>query len=223
MDSALYLLFAILYAALFAYGMTVWAKDSARGFRYLLLLVTAALLWDNGVLGAGRWIGEGDWLERLNRTRYWLHAFVTPLLAVVSLDLMRRAGSPWARKPAAMGAAWLFAAALIVLEVATVTWSVKLKPVYEYGALRYASAGTSPEIPFMVVLVMIPLLAAGAVLWKRHVTSALFWGTIVMGAGSAIRLPVRSSAVANLFELVLIGALWLSVASLRNRRPAKAS
>ncbi|WP_240353224.1 hypothetical protein [Cohnella algarum] len=103
MDSALYLLFAILYAALFAYGMTVWAKDSARGFRYLLLLVTAALLWDNGVLGAGRWIGEGDWLERLNRTRYWLHAFVTPLLAVVSLDLMRRAGSPWARKPAAMG------------------------------------------------------------------------------------------------------------------------
>ena len=214
MDSILYLIITLLYILLFVYGIVLWRKDSSRGPRYLLFLVTAALIWDNGIVGVGKWIGEGELLERLNLTRFWMHAFFTPLLAIISYGLIHRAGSPWSRKPAAAWGAWIFTAALIIMELVTETLSLSIKPAAEYGALRYVPVEESSGPPLMVLLILIPLFAAGIVLWKRKITSVLFWGTLIMTIGSAVPIPVDSSAVTNLFELVLIASLWLSIQKL---------
>ncbi|PZD93055.1 hypothetical protein DNH61_25060 [Paenibacillus sambharensis] len=214
MDTILYLTFAAAYAVMLAWGLVLFRSDRHWGLQYLLLLVTSGLLWDNGLIGTGRWIGEGPLLESLSLSRFWLHAFLTPLLALVSYGLIRQAGSSWARKPAAWWGAWLFTAALIVLELVTETLSVRLKPLHEYGVLRYVPIEQSGP-PLMVILILIPLFTAGVVLWRRLRSPWLFIGTLLMLAGSAIPIPLDSSAATNLFELLLILSLWVSVYQVR--------
>lgn len=211
MDSVLYLIITGLYVVLFGVGIVLWKQDSSRPIRYLLFIVTAALIWDNGIMGIGKWIGEGEMLERMNLIRFWLHAFCTPLLTVISLGLMQRSGIQWAQRGIAIWGAWIFTIILIVLELVTETLSLAIKPVLEYGALRYVPVEKGSGPPIMVLLILIPLFIAGIALWKRKVTSALFWGTLIMTIGSAVPIPVASSAVTNIFELVLIASLWLSI------------
>lgn len=211
MDSAIYGVIAAVYAGLLVHGFRLWRRDHAKGPRYLLFVVTAALIWDNGLMAAGYLIGEGETLKRLSFSRFWLHALVTPLLAVISWDLLRTAGVRWARHSASLWGAWSFTAALIFLELWTEVMPLRITPVHEYGALRYTSAEEPSGPPIMVMLILIPLLAAGIGLWKRKVTPLLFWGTLVMLAGSAIPLPIESSAATNLFELLLIASLWKSI------------
>ncbi|WP_235613196.1 hypothetical protein [Paenibacillus sp. LC231] len=167
MDSVLYLGLAVVYAALLLYGCVLLKRDSSPGLRYLLLIVTAGLVWDNCVIGIGKYIGEGDLLEGLNVTRFWVHALATPLLVLVSFDLIRKAGSPWASKLAAAWGAWLLTAALIALEVMTETLPLKLQPSMEYGALRYVPTKSGGP-PLMVILILIPLLMAGVIVWRRE-------------------------------------------------------
>lgn len=217
MDSVLYLGLAVVYAALLLYGCVLLKRDSLPGLRYLLLIVTAGLVWDNGVIGIGKYIGEGDLLEGLNVTRFWVHALATPLLVLVSFDLIRKAGSPWASKLAAAWGAWLLTAALIALEVMTETLPLKLQPSMEYGALRYVSTESGGP-PLMVILILIPLLMAGVIVWRRKKTPLLFIGTVLMAAGSAIPIPIESSAATNVFELLLLLSLWLTVRKLASYR-----
>lgn len=216
MDSVLYLGLAAIYAVLFLYGCVLLRRDASPGLRYLLLIVTAGLVWDNGVIGIGKYMGEGDLLEGLNVARFWVHALATPLLVLVSFDLIRKAGSPWTSRPAAWGA-WLFTAALIVLEVVTETLPLKLQPSMEYGALRYVSSESGGP-PLMVILILIPLLTAGIIVWRRKKTPLLFIGTVLMAAGSAIPIPIESSAATNVFELLLLLSLWLTVRKLASAR-----
>jgi len=218
MDSVIYLIFAVVYAGLLAWGLRMWVDDLEKGMRYLLLLVTAALVWDNTVIGLGRWIGEGAFLEGLSLSRFWMHALVTPLLTLVSFDLIRRSGAEWAKRLAAQWTAFIFTAALIIYELWTETLPLELKPIMEYGALRYSSAEAATGPPLMVVLVLIPLFTAGIVLWRRRVTKVMFFGTLLMLLGSAIPLPIESSAATNMFELLLISSIWLTIYKVRRAR-----
>ena len=58
MDSVLYLGLAAIYAVLFLYGCVLLRRDSSPGLRYLLLIVTAGLVWDNAVIGIGKYMGR---------------------------------------------------------------------------------------------------------------------------------------------------------------------
>lgn len=217
MDSWIYLAITLFYA-----GLVVWGIFSHRLGRaglgcYALLAVTAALIWDNGIMAAGSTIGEGRLLESLNIGRYWLHAFCTPLLVLASFDLIRRAGSTWASTTVMKTIAWFFTACLIVLELTTNTFSLQLKPMLEYGALRYVPAKEESGPSIMVLLIMIPLFTAGIIIWRRKVTSILFLGTALMLVGSAISLPVKSTAITNVFELILIASLWYAMNALQKQ------
>lgn len=218
MDTWIYLVITLLYVGLAAWGILMNLRGRARLGCYVLLAVTTALIWDNGVMAAGTTIGEGRLLESLNIARYWLHAFCTPLLVMASFDLIRWAGSTWASTTVMKAIAWLFTAALIVMELTTHTFSLQLKPMLEYGALRYVPAEEGSGPPIMVLLIMIPLFAAGIILWKRKVSSILFWGTALMLAGSMISVPVESAAITNVFELILIASLWYAVYALQKHK-----
>ncbi|SEU02062.1 hypothetical protein [Paenibacillus sp. NFR01] len=218
MDTLIYAVIAVLYLLLLIYGFALWKREDRHGPRYLLFLLTAALVWDNGIMALGTTLDEGELLKGLNVVRFWLHAFCTPLLAWISLDLIRQAGSPWAQKPLAGWMFVLYTAALILLELAKQTLSLVLEPVREYGALRYVPAEEASGPPLMFILVMIPLFAAGIILWKRKVTPVLFWGSLLMIAGSLIPFDLESSAITNIFELLLIGSIWMAISRLANRR-----
>lgn len=221
MDTWIYLIITLLYAGLAVWGIWMYLRGAARLACYALLAVTTALIWDNGVMAAGTTIGAGRLLESLNIARFWLHAFFTPLLVLASFDLIRKAASAWASTTVMKAAAWLFTAFLIVLELTTHTFSLQLKPLFEYGALRYVPSKETSGPPIMALLIMIPLFAAGIILWRRKVSSILFWGTVIMLAGSLIPLPVKSAAITNVFELLLLASLWYAVNALHRQNNCK--
>ena len=226
MAAALHILYAALYAALAGYGLKLWrAERGGTDWRYLLLIVTAALIWDNAVLGLGSRIGAGPALKLLNEVRYWLHALATPLLALVAVDLIRKAGAAWAATAAARGAALLYTALLIGFELFTSTFRLQLVPQMERGVLQYVDAGAKGA-PWMVVFVMIPVTAAAYYLWKYRRSWAPAAGIAVMAAGSAapaLGVPIGSGAWMNALELALTAGLWAAVgATAKSAGPAAA-
>lgn len=204
MDTLLFLGFAAAYAALLVWGITLAARRRWWTPANLPLLVVAALVYDNLVLGTGRWIGEGPLLESLNYARFYVHAAVTPVLVAWALHTLRRAGFGWAQarwyQVASIGAAL----ALTVLEYFVEVRGLHLIPREEYGVLSYTGSEPADGPPIMVLIVAAVLLVAGAMVWKRQGWPWLFVGALVMTIGSAVQLPVESGAVTNAFELALL-------------------
>lgn len=97
MDTVLFLGFAGAYLALLLWGIALAARSRWWTPANLPLLVLAALVYDNFLLGIGRFIGEGPLLEGLNYGRFYVHAAVTPVLVAWGLHTLRRAGFGWAQ------------------------------------------------------------------------------------------------------------------------------
>lgn len=207
MDTALFFFFTGAYLFLL-----VWALGRQREWNSMsvLYLVLLGLIYDNAIIAVGRFIGEGALLENLSIWRFWSHAFFTPLLALFAWGTLHHAGVEWARKKAVFYGALLFTAALVVLEIVLETWGLVIEPVWEYGVLRYTSAEEGGGPPVMVLLVIVPLLAAGAVLWKRIGWKWMLVGAVLMTIGSAVPIPIESSAATNAFELILLFTLVLT-------------
>lgn len=217
MNAILHPLLAVAYAALLGLGTAALRRGVPAGLGLMLLLVTAALLWDNLVLGAGAWIGASEGFERLHLSRFWLHACVTPLLVPVSHELVRQTGAEWARSPAARLAVLLATAGLIVLELAASVSRLSLRPVFEHGILAYEPAGRSAAGGVMIAAVMAALLAAGWILVRRGGPSALLAGTLVMLLGAAASSLTGIPSLHNLPEFVLAVSLWTAADRLAAR------
>lgn len=210
MDSVIFLAYAAAYVALAAWCGRLAA---ARGWSRAAMLPTAvilALAYDNLVLGAGRFIGEGGTLEALHAGRYRL-TVLTPLLFVWAVDALRRADVPIVRNAAAKAITWLAAAVLVA-----VTWLREIRGLElvtrdEYGALSYVSAAP-PGMPVVPVIVALVLLIAGALVWKRERWPWLFLGALAMTIASVVEIPVPSNAATNAFELLLLTSIVATTA-----------
>lgn len=220
MDTALFLAFATAYAGLLVWGLVLAARHGWLTPANLPLLVIAALVYDNLVLGTGRFIGEGPLLEALNYARFVIHALITPLLVAWALHTLRRAGFAWAKsrwyQVVSIGAAL----ALTVLEVLLEVRGLELEPSREYGVLSYSSTEPASGPPLMVLIVALVLVVAGALLWKRQGWPWLLVGAVVMTIGSAVPIPVDSGAVTNAFELSLLISI-LATKAFQDRRESE--
>lgn len=221
-DTVLFLGLALAYVVLLAWGIAVVRGRRAGVPGALPLLVVAGLVYDNAVLGLGRFVGEGPTLETLNVARYGIHAVATPLLVVTARWCLARAGVGWARTPAAAVGAVALAAGLVVLEVVTVLSDLRLAPRTEHGVLAYADvAETGP--PVMVIVVGLALVVAGFGVWRGDGWAWLLVGSALMLVGSAVPVPVDSGAVTNLFELVLLVSVVATVRHLAEPRSPEPS
>lgn len=203
-DTILFLAFAAAYAGLLVWGVLLARRHGWATPATLPVLVVVGLLYDNSVIGTGRFIGEGDLLETLNVARYWLHAFLTPLLVVFAWHAVARAGVAWARTRTAAVVAVVTALGLVVLELVTVVADLGVEPTREYGVLTYSDTSSGGGPPLMVLVVAAALVAAGFLVWRRQGWVWLLVGSVVMVIGSAVPVPLDSGAVTNAFELVLL-------------------
>ena len=210
MDTVLFLAFAAAYVALLARGLAAAGEHGWWTAANLPLLILAGLVYDNLVLAAGRFIGEGLLLEGLNLARYWIHALLTPLLVVFAWHATRRAGVGAARTRAAAVAAVVFAASLVVLELVTVVAGLSLRPERQYGVLSYTSVNAGVGPPLMVLFVTAALLVAAFVVWRRQGWVWFLAGTVLMVIGSGVPVPVESGAVTNAFELILLSSILVT-------------
>mmetsp|Transcript_25619 Transcript_25619/g.52159 ORF Transcript_25619/g.52159 Transcript_25619/m.52159 type:complete len:268 (+) Transcript_25619:229-1032(+) len=97
-----FLIFAACHVFLFVLNLILNGASTFIG-TWLVSATAMGLVWDNAILGAGRWLcprAESDKTERellstLSQPRFILHAFLTPLLAVETAELGQRAGVSW--------------------------------------------------------------------------------------------------------------------------------
>lgn len=215
MDTLLYFLFTAAYMGLVIWGLRRQRSWNFMSFIYLILL---GLIYDNGMIALGKFIGEGPLLENLSLLRFWSHAFLTPALVLFSYGALREAGVEWSRKRIICVAAIIYTVALIGIELLLETVGMELELEKEYGVLRYVSADPASGPPIMVLLVSVVLIAAGAVLWKKRGWKWMLVGAVVMTIGGAVPIPVDSSAATNAFELFLLTTLVWTKVHLERRR-----
>lgn len=207
MDTILYLFFTGAYIALFIWGLIGINKKDIPKWTSFIYLIILALIYDNGIIGIGKWIGEGPLLETLNLMRFWTHAFLTPLLVLFAIGTLKESGIAWAQKKWVSLVAIIYTVILIGIEIWLETFQLTLKAEEEYGVLRYVSAEESSGPPVMILLVTLILIVASAILWKKTKWVIFFIGAVVMTIGSAVPIDVDSGAVTNAFELFLLFTL----------------
>ncbi|GAA3447611.1 hypothetical protein [Planomonospora venezuelensis] len=183
-------------------------------------VLTVMLAYDNAVIGAGRWIGEGELLRALNLPRFAGHALLTPLLLVWGLSLLRRASIARAARPAAAAAVWAVALALIAYDASFDVFGVVLEPERWAGTLRYVNTAAPPGPPVAAVLTCLGLLAAGVRLLIATGSRRLLVAALVMTAASA--LAARAPIAGNIGEAVLVAGI-LAAARPRSDSPEEAS
>ncbi|HLS07529.1 hypothetical protein [Lentibacillus sp.] len=203
MDTFLYFFYSAAYLALFVWSIKITPNTQFWSLRSFIYLVFIGLIFDNTVVAVGRFAGEGDLLEILNLLRYWIHAFFTPTLVLFSLGVLRSAGIKGLNNKFAFYGTVLFTSILIVLEVLTEIRGLKLMPEWKYGVLRYVPIEDTSGPPLMILLVTLVLVISGVLLWKFDGWAWMFIGAIIMTLGSAVPVPVNSSAITNGFEVLL--------------------
>jgi hypothetical protein len=213
-DTLLFAAFAVAYAVLLVGGARSASRHGWWTPANLTLLVVLGLFYDNALLAVGKAVGEGTPLETLSLGRYWVHAFVTPLLVLVAWHAAARASRAadrwgWLRSRTAGAAAAALTVALVALELATVLLGLRIEAHETYGVLSYSKVSDGGP-PLMVITVALVLLVAGALVGVLQKWWWLFVGAAAMTLGSAVTLPVPSGAVTNAFELVLLTSILLT-------------
>ncbi|MEK3977635.1 phospholipid phosphatase [Psychrobacillus sp. FSL K6-2836] len=207
MDTILYFIFAVLYIALLIWGLIGIRKYDLAKWTSVIYLVLLPLIYDNGILATGKWIGEGELLERLNFSRFCLHALFTPLLVLYSIGTLQESGIEWAKKKWLITLGIIYTIGLMVLEFSIEVVGLEIEVVKEYGVISYSNVEEATGPPIMVLLVSLILIVASAILWKKTKWPVFFIGAVVMTVGSAVPINVGSGALTNAFELFLIFTL----------------
>lgn len=207
MDLYLYALLTFFYVVLW---IVVIRQAQWIGWGSLLnviLLVIVGLIYDNGILTVGRFIGESSWLEKWNELRYWLHAFFTPLLVLYSYAVLKRINVHFAQHSLAKLATFLITACLISVEIIGIL-TIDLEPVWEYGILSYQE--TEDRLPIMVIAISIILLLTSIIVWRKTGFYLFFVGCLIISVTSIVQLPIPTKAMTNIGEAILLLSLVLT-------------
>lgn len=222
MDTFLFLGFAVAYLALLSWGVTLANRHGWRTPANLPLLVLAALVYDNLIIGVGRFLGDGSLLYSLNLARFWIHAAVTPVLVAWALHALKRAGFGWAQGAGFQTFSIVATLGLVVLEYLTELRGLRIVPRDEYGTLSYTNALPADGPPLMVLIVAAVLIVVGGMIWRKQGWPWLFVGAVVMTLGSAVEFPIESAAATNAFELLLLASI-VATKAFQDRQLARSS
>lgn len=217
MDTSLFFLYSIAYCGLLIWGIFLANKYTWWTLANVTLLVIAALIYDNLIVGLGRYLGEGTILQGLNYGRYWLHAFFTPLLVLFALYSVTRCNVEWVKKSWTKLGAIFLVIGLSILEIVTGIIGGKLEPEWKYGVLSYHISNKAGP-PLMVMIVTLFLLLAAIVLWRKIKWRFLMIALLIMAFGGALQKFVNSSALNNGFELILMVSIMGTKQRLDNHK-----
>ncbi|MGM0751660.1 MAG: hypothetical protein ACQET6_06975 [Bacillota bacterium] len=205
-DTFLFSFFSIAYVAILVIGVISLRTYKIKSLVFLLPVVVG-LIYDNGIIAIGQFIGEGLRLERLNLARFWIHACFTPLLVLFSWKTLKQGGVLWAKKPLSTFSAYALTFSLVLFEFFSEVSGLHLVANMENGVLSYSSDEPSTGPPLMVLVVSLVLLVASIIIWIKQKWKWFFAGSLAMIIGSAVSLPIDSGAITNFFELGLITSL----------------
>lgn len=189
-------------------AVLVWGvrrlRDGWTSYALFIAAVTAALVFDNLILGLGGFMDEGPVLEFLNGGRFWTHALLTPTMMVAALGMLRLTGVGFAQKRSAFIVGGTLSGLLVLLGAWQDIVNLDLEPVAEYGITRYVNAyELIPGPPLPAILTIVVVIVAGVILWRRSSFPWLALGGIVMFGTAA----AGGLLVGNTGEVVFTASL----------------
>ena len=167
MAELLYIFYTLLYVLLLGYNLRVY-RQTCRQTSVFIAFNAIGLLWENGVIAAGRFIGEGSLLQALNMGRYCLHFALVPPLIWVLVEQLRLAGHSWAGTKLAQGLAVVgsFGVSIASFTFGAHGFFQRLSPVELGGILRYSAPNFSAAL--VAIAVMMAALLTGLGLWIKN-------------------------------------------------------
>jgi hypothetical protein len=207
MDAFLYPVITVLYLILLFWSFRSFRESSFWGTSWTLFLIVA-LIYDNGVISLGGWLGRGELLEMLSLVRYLLHVLLTPTLVFVSLDILRRIHIEWSEYLSTHVIYNLYTFTLTVLGVFTEILWIDLEPVEVGGVVRYVAAES--HLPYATILAMLPLLISGQMVWRRLRWPVLLVGVALSMVTGAVGFFTNHMVIGSIGQLVLMWTLVIT-------------
>ena len=217
MYSELFLAQSLLQAVLWVWCWRLWRT---RGLLVaaLLLIPQFGLVWDNLIVGLGRFIGFGPLLEALSWPRIWLHWLFGTWLIVAAGSALRLAGFAWMRPARSLVMFCSLTVALMMFDLPHF-WRDSLHPVCEFDLIRYSTAVSADTLcyagqtvvksspPIASILTCFVVIGVGLVLWLRRGFPWMFAGGALMLASAMPGL--RDYKLDNFGEILIAGGcLW---------------
>lgn len=220
MYSALFLVQALLQAALLFWVWRLW-RQTGLAVMAMLLIPQFGLVWDNLVVGAGRFIGLGPLLEALSWPRFWIHWLFGTWLIIAAGVALRLAGFALLQHRNAL---LVFCATVVGLMIYDLPhfWQDNLYPVCEFDLVRYSTAVSAENFcfdnqqevrnspPFASIFTCLVVIGCGFALLVRHRWPYMFLGGLAMLASASPLLRVYK--LDNFGEILIAGGCIAALA-----------
>ncbi|MCB0117276.1 MAG: hypothetical protein R2873_31350 [Caldilineaceae bacterium] len=208
MSLLFYLLYAVVYLFLLAYGALLFRSRRRLG-TLLLLLVTFGVFYDNLLLSLGNFLGDGPLLYTLSVPRFVLHQVVLPWIIYAGYEQARQAGHGWAQQPALRWGMAVLSALVMAAGIATRLWGLHLEPTIMDGVVRYVAVGVSG--PPIVSIVSIGLFAfIGAPFWRWNGWPWIVLATIAVFIGETLPDEGLRRAIGSALEVIFLAVLFVT-------------
>ena len=217
MYSELFIVQALLQAVLLWWAFRIW-RSTGLVIAAFLLVPQFGLVWDNLIVGLGRFIGFSPLLEALSWPRFWLHWFSGTWLIVAAGSALRLAGFAVMQRTRAMLVFCSLTLALMMFDLPHF-WRDQLYPVCEFDLIRYSTAVSADGLcyagqavvrstpPIASILTCFVVIGCGFVLMLRRRFPWMFAGGALMLASAMP--PLRDYKLDNFGEILIAGGcIW---------------
>ena len=220
MYSELFLVQTLLQAVLFVWLWRI-CKSTGLLIAALLLVPQFGLVWDNLIVGVGRFVGFSPLLEALSWPRFWLHWLSGTWLIVGASVALRLANFEFMRGVRALLLFCSLTVALMMFDLPHF-WRDTLHPVCEFDLIRYSTAVSADNLcyseqqvvraapPLPSIITCFVVIISGAILMLRRRFPWMFAGGVLMLASAMP--PLRNFKLDNFGEILIAAGCIAAIA-----------
>ncbi len=180
-------------------------KKSRSPYLAFPLLVIAALVADNWIVGFGKFIGEGSLLMFLNSIRFVTHAVFTSFGMIFAFGILKRIGVSFAKNKTVHAAVCIFVTIITTLGIYMDVYKLQLLFKEENGTMRYVNDGIHiPPIPAIITIIF--FIIVGIIVWVKTKSPWVFVGSLIMFilASVGTKMPILGNIGEIAFVLAMI-------------------
>ncbi|MDJ0707976.1 MAG: hypothetical protein QNJ46_32285 [Leptolyngbyaceae cyanobacterium MO_188.B28] len=188
MAIVLHLIYALADLGLLIWDVRLWPQANDMVLALLVLLLLASI-YDNLIISAGCFLGEGEFLKSLNTLRFLFHDLLVPLFVVITVELAHQGGVSWAAYPSSRLLGWIIVLGMIGFGLITRFLKLDMAPVTFAGTLRYTET-QNMLLPLAAILTTLLVIGEGVSIWRQLQWPWVFMGAVAVFLGNAA--PKRS-------------------------------
>ena len=217
-----YASYALAQAALAVWAYALYRRRPSYGALTLLLPI-AAVVYDNAMVAAGSFIGDGRLLEVLSFPRFLGHALLTPVWIVTAVAFATRVGAFGERARALRTGSWALYALAVVVGLVNSVVLLRYELVLQGDLVYYTNGGGLGVPPFPSIAMTLVVIAMGVVVLRRARWPWMLAGAVFMLVAAAIPTDLVGFVVSNSGEVVMAASLVATEAFLQKRERTAAS